>query len=150
MEQCNRLKRWYNLFQEIDQGRVHDRDSNYYLDTVYAFFQNCYHLKDWVYYDNEDKFAKEDLNNFINDNIELKVCGALCNGSKHLLIKDKHFDEKTKIGSKGIKLALGGGAPHVKIKFEIITSGDTYDAFDLATKCMNLWEDFLKINKLII
>jgi hypothetical protein len=147
-EQYNRLKRWYNLFSEIDQGRIHDRNSDYYTDIVYSFFQNCHHLKDWIINDEENILTKDDLNDYINRNIELKVCGALCNGSKHLVIKNDNFDKGTKIDHKEIKLALGGGGPHIKLKFVISTSNETYDAFDLATKCLSLWEDFLKINKL--
>ncbi|MFA4941133.1 MAG: hypothetical protein WC582_00855 [Patescibacteria group bacterium] len=148
-EQYNRLKRWYNLFLEINQGITHNRDSDYYVDTVYSFFQNCHHLKDWVVNDEENVLTANDLNVYINRNKELKVCGALCNGSKHLVIKNENFDKNTRIDHKEIKLALGGGTPHIKIKFEISTSDETYDAFDLATKCLSLWEDFLKINKII-
>ena len=47
-EQFARMRRYLERFGEIRAGRVHDRDSEHYLDDVYSFFLNCYHLKDWL------------------------------------------------------------------------------------------------------
>ena len=47
-EQFNRVKRWHKKFEEISKGKAHNQESNYYKDVMYAFFQNCFHLKDWV------------------------------------------------------------------------------------------------------
>lgn len=149
MEQYNRVKRWYKLFQEIDSGKNYNQAIDYYVDTVYAFFQNCFHIKDWVHHDNEVRFPKKMLNEFINNHPELKICGSLCNCTKHLKIGvdyEKFFDKKTKIGGKYFKLGMGGGVPQVKIKFEIVDSQNTYDAFDLATKCLKIWGEFLNKN----
>jgi len=151
IDQYNRIKRWYKLFQEIDSGKIHDRDTDYYVDTIYAFFQNCHHLKDWIFHDNDGKFAKSDLNTFINNHEELKICGSLCNGSKHLVITNSHYDVNTRMGKKELKLSIGGSkSPRIKVKFEIVTSDKSYDAFGLATKCLEIWEKFLDDNNLIL
>jgi len=47
-EQFRRVKRWYTRFKSIDEGRPDTLTLDGYLDEVYAFFQNCYHLKDWI------------------------------------------------------------------------------------------------------
>ena len=47
-EQYDRTKRWYDRLTAIDQGRAHDMASDHYVDEIYAFFLNCYHLKDWI------------------------------------------------------------------------------------------------------
>ena len=150
IEQYNRIKRWHRLFQEIDSGKNHNQDTHYYVDTVYAFFQNCWHLKDWIKHDDENNLTKQDMDNFTKRHPELKVCGSLCNCTKHLKItgekNKKFFDKNTEIGDKHLKLGRGGGAPQVKIKFEIVDSKKTYDAFNLATKCLEIWRNFLKDN----
>ena len=45
-EQWKRVNRWYDRIKDVDEGRLHlEKDSEYYQDNIYAFFQNCYHLK---------------------------------------------------------------------------------------------------------
>lgn len=47
-EQFERMKRWYERIKKIEQGRPHNLPSDHYHDEVYAFFMNCYHLRDWI------------------------------------------------------------------------------------------------------
>jgi len=47
-EQYDRMKRWYIRFASLNQGRPHNVPSDNYLEDIYAFFMNCYHLKDWI------------------------------------------------------------------------------------------------------
>ena len=47
-EQYERAKRWYKRFATINTGRVHNVSSDNYVDEIYAFFLNCYHVKDWI------------------------------------------------------------------------------------------------------
>jgi len=37
-EQFKRLERWYKRFEEINNGRIHNRPSEFYEDEVYSFF----------------------------------------------------------------------------------------------------------------
>jgi hypothetical protein len=84
------MKRWYERFAAIDQGRPHDVDSDNYLDEIYAFFLNCYHLKDWIKCDSavpvKDQQAVED---HITANRSLRLCADICNASKHLKLETK-------------------------------------------------------------
>ena len=48
LDQWHRVRRWLDRFTETNSGRSHTKDSDNYQDEVYAFFQNCYHLKDWL------------------------------------------------------------------------------------------------------
>jgi len=57
-----------------------------YLDVVYAFFQSCYHLKDWVLTD-KIKTSSE-IKKFIDDNDCIKICADICNGTKHFNLKN--------------------------------------------------------------
>jgi hypothetical protein len=45
-EQYDRMVRWYDRFETIVLGRPHVMAGDNYVDEVYAFFQNCYHVKD--------------------------------------------------------------------------------------------------------
>jgi hypothetical protein len=48
LEQYRRMIRSYERFASIDRGRVYEPSSENYEDEVFAFFLNCYHLKDWI------------------------------------------------------------------------------------------------------
>jgi hypothetical protein len=56
-EQYDRMIRFLKLLEEVYNGIEHGadqgHDSEYYRDRVHSFFQNCYHLKDWVKNDSD-------------------------------------------------------------------------------------------------
>jgi hypothetical protein len=47
LEQYSRTLRWYRRLKALEEGPAHEiKESD--RDDVYAFFQNCWHLKDWI------------------------------------------------------------------------------------------------------
>ena len=82
LEQFERVKRFLRRIEN------QDRDSTEYDDDLWAFFQNCYHLKDWLSHDSAvgGTFGKDgkDIDDYINGNIELAICADLANRTKHL------------------------------------------------------------------
>ena len=146
-EQFRRVKRWYTRFKSIDEGRLDTLTLDDYLDEVYAFFQNCHHLRDWILNDDNLNIGPETLNTFINSHQELQICGDLCNGTKHLKLLKKPWSEiEPKFGKRNIHLKLS--APEtpeiISIKYGIDTNEGEKDAFELATKCLQAWQIFLE------
>ena len=86
-EQYDRMQRWYERFREIDGGREHARDSDYYKDVIFAFFQNCHHLRDWFSGDPATQSFGEDAEETVRRDSHLVVGAAIANGSKHLVLK---------------------------------------------------------------
>ena len=41
-----RARRFFGRFKRLNDGIGHDRESDEYIDDIYAFFQACYHVKD--------------------------------------------------------------------------------------------------------
>ena len=144
-EQFERLKRWYDRFEKIHQGRLHTLASDYYNDEIYAFFLNCYHLKDWIQNDDTVKLPKGKIEHFINQNECMRVCEDICNGIKHLKRKS-HSGRAPEFGARKFSLNLGGSKPIIKIKYSIITKTGTIDAFELASGCVQKWKEFIKKN----
>src|SRR5437868_2214185 len=102
-QQWNRVQRWLSRFRETNDGRAHDRDSDYYQDEAYAFFLNCYHLKDWLVHDPASAgLCRGDVDRFIAGSINMKICSGLCLGSKHLrILYPQHGeDPNTEIGHR--------------------------------------------------
>jgi len=152
-EQWGRVKRWYKRFQDINEGKPHTQDTDYYVDDVYSFFINCYHLKDWIIHDDTLKINDREnlVYDFINSIDCLLYCADICNSIKHLKLthppktgtqpefKGKDFDLKIAetIGKIEQK------TPIISIKFHIETSIGNQDAFIIATECMKSWERFI-------
>src|SRR2546422_4981759 len=107
-EQHARVKRWYDRFAAIDQGRRHDQPSDYYLDDIYAFFLNCYHLKDWIRNDGTlDAAVRKGVEAFITSNRPLSMCAEICNSLKHLRSASRTRRRSTKKPRSGERPSFG-------------------------------------------
>ena len=148
VEQFSRMQRWYERFKNIDEGTAHERSSEEYTDNVYAFFQNCYHLKDWIKNDDTIKLPKGfDIDrDFINKNPAMGLLADICNGTKHLKLAKERSNESPEFYSKNYSLTLGGQKAVVKVKWNIKTKSGNQDAFQLATECVKKWEEFITKN----
>jgi len=149
-EQFERVKRYLSKFKKINDGKPHDQSSPYYDDDIYAFFQNCYHLKDWIKNDPACSSWSR-VEDYINSNPDLQICGDLCNALKHLTLKTTRSTENPNFGGSAITLditeGIGVGADfHIAIKYIVSTNSATIDAFDLAERCVKAWESFIQSN----
>ena len=142
-EQYERIIRWYKKFEILNQGTLHDKDSNYYIDEIYAFFINCYHLKDWIKNDSQINTDVSDIETFIRNSQNLSICADICNGLKHLKLNHPKIDPDTTFGGKHFKVGLGTQPTTIALNIEIISNGVTYDAFNLATDCIKEWKNYL-------
>jgi len=130
----------------INQGRQHSHPSDYYQDEVYAFFLNCYHLKDWIKNDNDVEDAAAKVEKFINNNKEMRLCADICNGIKHLKQTSNRSGQNPQFVGRKFNVKLGGLGTTISVKYSIETSSGQVDAFKLATKCLQAWENFIKSN----
>ena len=134
----------------MDSGQPHELSSDYYLDDIYAFFLNCYHLKDWI--KNDATLATNvqlSVEPHINSSRPLKLCGDICNSLKHLrLIRKNRSGESPAFGKKKFALSLGTGPTTISLKYEVMTTTVAIDAFQLATECVESWNNFLADNGL--
>jgi hypothetical protein len=142
-EQIARTQRCYYRWKCIDEGRVHDMESENYRDEMVAFFQNCYHIKDWLINASSGQFPKEKVEAFIDENPELQLCADLCNASKHFKLDRPRSTQEPKTGPQKIHLLLGSSQPQISVRYTIETISGPKDAFMLAGKCLELWRSFI-------
>jgi hypothetical protein len=148
-EQYDRMKRGYDRFAALDHGRPHDIPSDNYLDEIYAFFMNCYHLKDWIKHDSAIPSAvQRAVEPHINSSRPLKLCADICNSLKHLKLTSSRSGEHPAFGKKQFGLDLGTRPTAINIKYEIDTTSGTMGAFTLATECVDAWDTVLAVNGL--
>lgn len=144
MEQWQRVGRWHNRFREISEGVLLERESDYYQDVVFAFFINCYHLKDWIKNDSCAGVLRDEVEKYVSSNLELAICGDICNGLKHLKLKATTKSKQNPIwGKRDFKLKLGNERPKFSASYGIDTKSGSVDAFDLANRCIALWASFI-------
>jgi len=145
-EQYDRTVRWFDRFTELSVGRHHVTGSDNYVDDVYAFFQNCYHLKDWIKNDPAlPATIRGEVEAYISQSRPLSLCADLCNALKHLRLSSNRSRESPSFGNKHYALQLGGeGPPIISLRYEVATATGTEDAYDLAKKCVDAWTDYLR------
>jgi hypothetical protein len=146
LEQFDRVKRWYQRFVTIDEGRQHNLPSDNYQDEAYAFFLNCYHLKDWIKNDESVGAAAYKVEDFIKNNKELNLCRDICNGIKHLKLTKPRSGQDPRFGQRKFHLQVGGTETTISVRYTIDASSGPVDAFELATKCLKAWENFILSN----
>lgn len=81
-EQLARLRRWYSRTRPISRERLAVSEDD--LDILFAFFQNCWHLYDWL--KNSGAVSDQILESFFRQSAEMKFCYDICIGTKHLQI----------------------------------------------------------------
>jgi len=81
-EQYDRMKRSHAHFAAIAGGKV-PAGSDTARDALFHFFQDAYHLKDWLRNDPSVTIAGAVIERAVTVSPNLSVCADLCNGTKH-------------------------------------------------------------------
>ncbi len=142
VEQLERTKRYLKRFSDINAGIPHTQASPNYDDDVYAFFLNCYHLKDWI--KNDPYCNGWNVEGFIKSNSDLQICADLCNGLKHLNLTNPRSTENPQFSR--INIALNIKEMSISISYKIATASGEIDAFDLGSRCVSAWENYIANN----
>lgn len=152
--QWGRVIRWYKRAGQIKvksetAGAELEADD---FDILIAFFQNCYHLRDWLEVSRPD--LREKLDDFFEQNFEMKGCRDVCHGFKHKKLTRPSLDADFNIVRIYDYLEIMGSGPYknpVKYNIAFADGNDIrkYDLFDFAGKCFNLWKSFLSAEQLL-
>lgn len=146
-------------------------------DALYHFFQDAYHLKDWLKHSptNHLRTAKagavvEDLFDSAKGLPHMQLAADVCNGIKHLRLDlpAKTGDQKTAIATQDVTInALpvfatafvysgrpAESAPEAEPvtaehRWSITSNGQTWDALDLADEVVAEWERWLTTKQLL-
>lgn len=155
-EQLDRVRRYFKRFGRINNGGEFDRPVEDLLDDIHGFFQNCYHLKDWLKHDPAfTKHTGAQIEVYITNTPELAICADICNSTKHLVLnKPPRSGALPAMGKKQLTIditdtiSFGPEPPKevpqkIAMKVQIDHNGATLDAFDIAKKALAAWESFV-------
>ena len=150
--QWARVQRWNVRLKKVAAA---PGDSERYFDDVYAFFQNCYHLRDWL--EKSGSVGADKLTTFFRDHYEMQLCRDICNGTKHFNLTNPSIDADFSMVREYVPENWPGDKQrgHV-IVHEAIDKKNTksrknfigFNLIELADRCVGLWSEFLKQNKL--
>jgi len=140
--QYSRMIRYYertiNAVDDIDR-----------LDFALTFFQNCFHLKEWIQImgNIEEKDWEQKWKIFISNNDEMKICRDISNISKHLKLSQKpSIDKDIAIFREYDPFhEIGNGREN---EWKIFVNGKKYSLPDLMISCINSWNRFIVTEKL--
>ena len=128
--------------QERDAGLTPEGEAQ--IDTLYHFFQDAYHLKDWIKHDTALGGGRPDAEDAISRSVVLKIGADICNGSKHLTVvgrlPPRTGDLTTAVVSQSVRIYVGAGTEHSWI---IQSNGKPYDAHALSAQIVAAWDTWL-------
>lgn len=134
--QFDRMCRWHD--------RLRGASAVDKMDFLYAFFENAFHLRDWLVDTGAVKSA--DIDRFFAQSTVMRLCRDIANAHKHYSISRP--SQRMPFTELREYEPYGGGTLADSQSLSIISDGEKYDAFDLASRVRRAWEDFLKQDRL--
>jgi len=118
------------------------------LDLIYAFFMNCYHLRDWLIKSGHSERVVVDV--YIRNSDALRWCRDICNGMKHYRLdpdKTPTYESWTTATVSAVYIDSMPVKPEPIVGkhwvFVDPASGAQRDMFELADACIRDWAAFL-------
>jgi hypothetical protein len=137
----------YEKLKKISTNNGWEINNTDASDFTEAFFNRCYHLKDWIKKDPTVSPAI-DVEAYINKTGPLRIAADFCNSLKHA-----GLSRPGRTGGQldgvlthiNMDIMPGGGT---SAQVEIRMGSKKYNAFKLASDCVAAWDRFFKIHGL--
>lgn len=147
-DKYRRMLRAYDVLKRVNTDNGNSISNADARDAAEEFFNQCYHLKDWLDKDGSIQ-ADQDIEQFINKNQCLRLAADFCNSFKHAGLdrRSRSGQEIEKLNTH-MSLDLTSKGFVASSRLEITISGRPYDAYKLATECVEAWERYLRDNQI--
>ena len=117
-------------------------------DNLWAFFQNCWHVKDWLRHDpNISKGVKDEIWDQVKANPYLPIVADLANGSKHFAT-DPNL-EWVGAAEAPTQVAKNADGTWTFTHIVDLPDGSRLTALELAERAMAEWQKILKAHDLL-
>ncbi|MCC6317245.1 MAG: hypothetical protein IT361_06080 [Gemmatimonadaceae bacterium] len=130
--QLDRARRWHARLQLAASPT--DR-----YDFLFAFFENAFHLRDWLA--DSGAVKQSDLDAFIESSAEMRLCRDLANSHKHHTIRSPSQPAPP---SEALEYDPSGGNLGNGTSVVILSDGTKWDALELASAVMRKWDGFVE------
>lgn len=136
--QFARVERWHDrlLFAQ-SEFMLNDQEGRHdYWDIAFAFFQNSYHLKDWIQYEFPELRSKLEL--LISEDPSLSYCADICNGTKH-----REASRNNRVPGHLIGIRQYAPRERTKQTLHILGPDGPMLVNTLAEGCLKAWRTFI-------
>ena len=119
-------------------------------DALYHFFQDAYHLRDWLRNDDSLTDSRKKVASRFGRKKFLRICADLCNSTKHYALIDSWTgDLSTAFIGQDVTVrpaAAGSGQPPRPAlhAWRIESRGSQYDALTVAGEVIRTWDILLR------
>lgn len=147
--QFARTRRWHARLQKVQTDSVKFGIRQDFEDHIYAFYQNCCHLREWL--SKSGAVPEADIAQLVAAHEELQLCRDVCNGTKHMVISRPSVDADfyTFREYDYLHIPSPSDGPHSTERFNMRAAGRKHDMFELADSCMEIWTEFLETHGLV-
>ena len=148
------MQRWLIRLRAADAGDLSYMDQKWcgpdiglllYKDDAIAFFQACYHLKDWLKRDPASRDKASDVEDYVANTTCLQLAADVSNRSKHGLA-DRHtrVDENAQLRAHRLVVHGADGQFEMSGSEKILVKGEFMPAIEVAEDCFESWTVYLK------
>ena len=146
------VKRVIRSFNKLPKSFLLKEVDDEIRDDFFHFFQDCYHLKDWIKNDgNLNLNIKNEVEKFINSAYYLKIVADIANATKHLTLTEKpRIDSNIDLSNVVVYSGYPKKKEAVMLTIDMIV-GNKSKAIEgtlLALKSLEEWNIFLDKFKL--
>ncbi len=145
-EKYRRMLRTYDVLERISTDNGNSISNSDARDAAEDFFNQCYHFKDWIKKDASIS-VDQNVEEFINSSPAMQLAADYCNSQKHAgLDRGSRSGKAIERVNTHVKLDITSRGFVASSRLELTISGQSYDAFKLATECVEAWEKYLREN----
>ena len=139
---------WQMQWRRVERGflKLQEEYNNteLYDDVIYHFFQDAWHMKDWIKNDSSVlKHVRDQIEAEVSNKRSLRIAADFANGTKHMLLTRPRA-ENAQLTGRNVSITLG--APG-KARYEwVLTLSDTSNttAEAVARELMEEWNQLLR------
>lgn len=129
--QLDRVRRWHERARRATTAI--DRH-----DFLYAFFENAFHLRDWL--KDTGAASSKELEALFTENLDMRLCRDLANSHKHYSLRSPSQQAPP---SEAREYSPGTGNLGKDDSLVVLSDGVKHDAFELATRILKAWDVFI-------
>lgn len=158
LDQWQRVLRWHDRLTPLLTAFPEEEPArSYALDDVWAFFMNCYHLRDWLI--RAGVKGQQEVDDFIDQSEAMQLCRDVANGIKHYRLDPRRPTTTNANWTTMTYYTYGTyGGPEDELRerahriflpdqakrFEVTA---TRDVFEVADACVAAWRIFLDLSR---
>jgi hypothetical protein len=143
-EQWERMRRWKQRVWDHYAPRsvLAAYDPDWAVDDALAFFQNAYHLKDWLKNDQSVNVPGDAIENAVSESTWIILTADLCNGTKHMVLRNPRSGRDPGLGTRSTM--VGDGVMQLT-QFDVkLNDGSTIDVLTLALRVFDEWRTVMR------